>query len=55
MSMDPNGEWRLIDSIEGRKMLVTALATGTKYYFRVIARNRAGKSDFSDIAAQLAA
>lgn len=48
--------WVLVDSLQGRKLLVQNLASGTRYYFRIeVANRRNEKSGLSDIASVVAA
>ena len=48
--------WVLVNSLQGRKMMVANLTSGTRYYFRVeVANRRNEKSGLSDIASMVAA
>jgi hypothetical protein len=48
--------WVQINSMQGRKMMVANLTSGTRYYFRVeVANRRNEKSGLSDIASMVAA
>lgn len=53
---DKADSWVLVNSLQGRKLLVENLASGTRYYFRVEVANRKNeKSGISDIASTVAA
>lgn len=48
--------WVLVNSLQGRKLLVDNLTSGTRYYFKVVVANRRNeKSGDSDIASTVAA
>ncbi len=53
---DKADSWVLVNSLQGRKLLVENLNSGTRYYFRVEVANRTNeKSGISDIASTVAA
>ena len=47
--------WKLISTLDTRKLMVNNLASGTRFYFRVVAVNAAGTGPDSEIAEGLAA
>lgn len=53
---DVANSWVLVNSLQGRKLLVDNLVSGTRYYFKVVVANRRNeKSGDSDIASTVAA
>ncbi len=54
MPADENS-WKMIGTVAARKLMVDNLVSGTRYYFRFVARNIAGKSAPSNPVNQLAA
>ena len=53
---DVANSWVLVNSLQGRKLLVDNLTSGTRYYFKVVVANRRNeKSGDSDIASTVAA
>lgn len=53
---DDANSWVLVNSLQGRKLLVDNLVSGTRYYFKVVVANRRNeKSGDSDIASTVAA
>jgi hypothetical protein len=56
MSTDPmNGPWQLLDTISTRKLMVQNLASGKKFYFKVVPVGTAGVGPDSEIAEAMAA
>lgn len=47
--------WKLISTMDTRKLMVNNLASGTRFYFKVVPVNRAGLGPDSEIAEGLAA
>jgi hypothetical protein len=56
MTLTPEVEssWEVIDTVSGRRKLVQNLASGKRYYFKVVAINAAGVSPDSEIAEAIA-
>lgn len=53
---DVANSWVLVNSLQGRKLLVDNLVSGIRYYFKVVVANRRNeKSGDSDIASTVAA
>lgn len=52
---DDMASWRLVDIIDTRRLMVRNLASGQRFYFKVVAENAAGVSPDSEIAEGLAA
>ncbi len=48
MSTDPIGTWTQLEITVKSKTTVTALTTGTKYWFRVAVITSSGKNDYTD-------
>jgi hypothetical protein len=56
MSADPeSGNWQLVDTISSRKMMVQNLASGKRFYFKVVPVGTAGIGPDSEIAEAIAA
>lgn len=47
--------WKQLDVVSTRKLMVNGLASGKRYYFKVVAKGLAGSGEPSDIVSQLAA
>ncbi|MBK7855729.1 MAG: fibronectin type III domain-containing protein [Bacteroidetes bacterium] len=55
ISADSGITWTLQSSVFGRKLMLNALVSGTRYQLKVIPVNKAGKGEASDVASQIAA
>ncbi|MCX6292314.1 MAG: fibronectin type III domain-containing protein, partial [Bacteroidetes bacterium] len=47
--------WKQVDVLSTRKLMVNGLASGKRYYFKVIAKGLAGSGEPSDIVSQMTA
>ncbi len=54
LTPDDDASWELIDTVRVRKLMVSNLATGKRFYFKVVAVGTAGISPDSEIAEAIA-